>query len=519
MQSQGSPLLSISFVYVTSGRAPLLAFHHEPQRVLNEEYEYPMDSLLWTSSGISSPTTTSPRGSSGSQRYLSLYSDIIGHIDQFETRLNDPYGFQRRGRSHRSHARGGFNEYLDDLESKIMVHGISEEYFARLHYPKLRLCNVELDFSIDNTRFISLPTLLGSPESSVDDKVGWISFFNIIFTLDRFGTAMNPSSILMCSQMVKALSGALRHEQVRCNYISKQILPLDTPRSRTSPERSISEELSGILVSVFDAIQRKQMISIQVNGWLQLSTPPAIDQIPYRGLSSILPYDTFLPFEDTPYKLLASLPPGSAEAVQLFLKHANPFRSFQDLHMDLDIPLAALLRMAGRLVDWQLGCIVETVSKHSIYVVNSEADLDCESRRADEFKGFAAEVLTNNWRLLDLLQRFSMPRSLGYHLNEVERQGRSTAEFKACVLWLLRSRLLVQTKTFVMVSLPESQTVGEYLVARGVEEPEFSRIVHLAEFLDGEHHLEDVMWREGISRTQLEGILSRFSDMVTWAFL
>lgn len=180
--------------------------------------------------------------------------------------------------------------------------------------------------------------------------------------------------------------------------------------------------------------------------------------------------------------------------------------------MDLGIPLSSLLRLGAHLVDWGLGIIIEPLTKHSVYAINPDADVAVNSRQAREFRMFASEYLELEWSLPLLLERFTIPCELDAHM----RAQVDGPEFKACLLWLLRSNILIQLRTFIYLTLPEGESSSErYLRRRQLDHDEFERMLRIFGYFDGEHHIEDIMWREGISRSELETILANYADVLT----
>mmetsp|Transcript_32026 Transcript_32026/g.124678 ORF Transcript_32026/g.124678 Transcript_32026/m.124678 type:complete len:175 (+) Transcript_32026:1796-2320(+) len=100
------------------------------------------------------------------------------------------------------------------------------------------------------------------------------------------------------------------------------------------------------------------------------------------------------------------------------------FISFQDLEVEIDIPLETLLMAAGTLVEWHLGIISETISKHNVYVVSPTADIAVGSPLYFEFEKFSGNVRDRRWSLPGLLLQFSAPQTLEKHRTALGVRGR-----------------------------------------------------------------------------------------------
>lgn len=93
-------------------------------------------------------------------------------------------------------------------------------------------------------------------------------------------------------------------------------------------------------------------------------------------------------------------------------------------------------------------------------------------------------------------------------------------EFIACVVWLLRSELLIQLKTFVFLNLFDLDDDDEEKREKALRERlkgrrELPLFFKLLPYFNGEHHLEDIMWRKNIQRSRLLSLIEAFADVLT----
>ncbi len=168
----------------------------------------------------------------------------------------------------------------------------------------------------------------------------------------------------------------------------------------------------------------------------------------------IKPHQTLLLLEP-PERLLAQLPGDSttSPALRQLITEANPQRSFEQIARALDVPWSHLSRLAAHLRYWRKAAVVDTVSKHNVYVIHPHATLDLGSPVVREFElEFGAQRISSSssstsggsalsagagssgsagaagQSLAELLSRFTVPRSLGDQVASAGSEARGSDE-------------------------------------------------------------------------------------------
>lgn len=104
--------------------------------------------------------------------------------------------------------------------------GFQDEVLSTLFAVKPELCERKFELKVNDVRFVGHPTLLQSSKNSVRTGVGCnnkanpsIILINIVFALQ----ATASHSIVKCYyDLSKRLGVALRHEENRCEFVSRE---------------------------------------------------------------------------------------------------------------------------------------------------------------------------------------------------------------------------------------------------------------------------------------------------------
>lgn len=160
---------------------------------------------------------------------------------------------------------------------------------------------------------------------------------------------------------------------------------------------------------------------------------------------------------EPPERLLAQLPGDSttSPALRQLIAEANPQRSFEQIARALDVPWSHLSRLAAHLRYWRKAAVVDTVSKHNVYVIHPHATLDLGSPVVREFElEFGAQQRLSSsssanggtalsaggggssstsaaaagLSLPELLSRFTVPRALADQVASAGSEARGSDE-------------------------------------------------------------------------------------------
>jgi hypothetical protein len=158
--------------------------------------------------------------------------------------------------------------------------------------------------------------------------------------------------------------------------------------------------------------------------------------------------------------------------------------------------------------------------------------------------------LFTNFRLDEILERFSSPKSLGTNFKptfsnfqgeHVETLlGSLQRDFVEVVVWLLQRDMLVQLHTYIYLIIPSlsGTTVYDdwpsmsngypsapiplrpyergYLEEFGLKDrgPTYLLFCKLAPYFRGQHHIEEIIWRENIRREDLMLVLEKYQSLL-----
>jgi len=393
--------------------------------------------------------------------------------------------------------------------------GLNPHTIARVACPRPSLCNRLLEFSVDSTKFISWPVTLDAAHNA------HLTQFSVLaaLPLDAF------ERHAMARAVLPPLCAALLHEQRHRRFMSDQVAVLLRARDQHDPKQLKSSSLSRTLTEICQALATNTLRNVRVNDWIQVGVSDGVVPAP----DTLRPYRTVLLLEDAD-NLLAQLPDDASSSLRRLIRLANPMKSFRDLSVDLGMPLAHIFRLCAHLVHWRKARIMSTLTKHSILTINSEAVLDraiCDA--------FEAAFPTHG--LPDQLSRFAVPKRLDEHLR-VLGQG-AQHQLINLVIFLLRHSLLVLLHTFVSLipdhgALPALPFVSSSSYPSSVESAGSYRLLssspqvgvefagkisktkklynRLLQYFNGEHHIEEIMWAENVSRQEIAAVLGDFHD-------
>ncbi|KAJ7340234.1 Nitrogen permease regulator-like 3 [Desmophyllum pertusum] len=287
----------------------------------------------------------------------------------------------------------------------------------------------------------------------------------------------------------------------------------------------------------------------------------------HKSLAAIRPYHTLLFLVDKEY-LVPSLPGDCSPAVTRLVKMASPLKSFQTLSQDTDIPLSQVFAIAAHLVYWGMATIVFPLCESNVYVVAPNSSTSISSPLVEEFTSRFLRMSLHN-----VLSKFSLPAPLSGHKDPLGLPQQQ-AEQVQMVVWMLQRRLLIQLHTYVFLvptvqsdQWPNSQTGGLGLEERKVRwifgdsfpdgrssfaadeqeaaeneahpeleeelksltyaerksvllvpaalDPEDLKLfTRLTPYFRGNHHLEEVMYYENLTRSQLLTLIEKFRDVL-----
>ncbi|KAI9492884.1 nitrogen permease regulator of amino acid transport activity 3-domain-containing protein [Zychaea mexicana] len=272
----------------------------------------------------------------------------------------------------------------------------------------------------------------------------------------------------------------------------------------------------------------------------------------YDNYPIICPYHTLLLLED-PEEVLKNMPLDASPTLVQLVQILTPTQSLQELHLLLDCSLAQIYRLAAHLIYWRKAKLIHTIHARNIYVISPQAKLeDLESLNTD----FKMHIAIPNLDLPRLLSQLSIAKPLHMIAPKEFRN-----QYLEAITYLVRKDLVIQLHMFLVLmelstaidddqddnSLSRrSSNSNTNMPPTNASPPtdavissspgqtsmldsrnRFKRLIHdkvpkevaelferLTPFMDGKHHIEEIMYREGVSRRQLSLVLKYYRDSI-----
>jgi hypothetical protein len=414
--------------------------------------------------------------------------------------------------------------------------------------PVNELRDQPMQITVNETTFLGHPTTLVSGgiapgavrESDLDEDLAplVLGSFNVVFAVKHCG----EGEMEMLRRCVHQICTVCKREEARVGYLTEQCRNMFRVReawlrAQQDPDvtaRPSHAALAGNLLSCSSLARELEQIHlglskdgiahVKIGGWttLSLSTHSISDYPSYP----IRPYQTLLITN-------ASLVPTDASSELLrFVSVCKPSKSFQDLQMELNVPLSQIFRMAAHLLYWRIGKIVSTMATTNVYCIHPALTVSHEL-----VKQFEADFPAMP-SLLRQLERFSVPKPLKDHLAEISV---SQKQFSDILVWMLRRDVVLQLCTYLLLVVPESfsgdaaameaaalaaasSSDGRLLPADKVklsplelayvqsvtaEKTQLDLLfLRLCAYARGGHHLEEILWRENIAHSDVQAVLT-----------
>lgn len=351
--------------------------------------------------------------------------------------------------------------------------GFSDSTLANILSPKSDACGTKFELKVDEVLFVGHPTLAherhdhefkrNDSSSRKDDVI--MKLFNVVFVLQA---SVEPSVVHCYHDLSKRIAIALKHEEIRCRYLSSEretmlsvhdemsSMPEDcaeSPFQHILPKSKLARDLQ----DVFKSLCATGSVRLKINGWVNVSfcLPHKVHNLNqgsihikpetiHKSLAAIRPYHTLLFLVNEGY-LVDSLPGDCSPAVTRLVRMASPLKSFQTLSQDTDIPLSQVFAIAAHLVYWGMATIIYPLCESNVYVVAPDSSTSILSPLVKEFTSRFPGM-----SLFNVLSEFSLPTPLSEHNNPLGLPQQQ-AEQVQMVVWMLQRRLLIQLHTYVFL--------------------------------------------------------------------
>jgi hypothetical protein len=334
-----------------------------------------------------------------------------------------------------------------------------------------------------------------------------------------FGVPITESQEDEYHRMAAQFGMALRHEEMRCCYLSRELHTLLSIRERwladvasAKPgeqppthselyQRIVTEsQLASELRHMYHSIRDYGIASLRFNNWINVFVSLRQVNVDFSVQRPLRPYQTLLLLDsriadvsDSGGKQRASLPlpPDVSPRLAALLEACRPTKSFRALQLETQIPLSQLFRLASHLVYWRKARVVHMLTKNNVYILKpdvarwkeqhrflyrvagEQVKLQADSasvRKRDSIAVLCVKFARQfpSFRLAELLERFSTPKPLVEHMSQFAPTLQR--DFINVVVWLLKHNLLEQmfVYVFLMVPPPPSGTDATALAATEV---------------------------------------------------
>eukprot|EP00644_Phytophthora_capsici_P001515 jgi/Phyca11/562970/estExt2_Genewise1.C_PHYCAscaffold_100594 len=367
--------------------------------------------------------------------------------------------------------------------------------------------------------------------------------FNIIFALEdrppQELLARRRTSAQAFHTVAAQLSNGLLHEELRVGFVSKEVRELlqkdgenGSSTVDVDPQTLIDVSLGKSVLAndlkrVFHGLEESGAAHVVLNGWVKLSLT-LTDAVTVR-MASLRPYHTLLLLADKDH-IFNKLPADHARQLRDLVEAVNPLKSFQDIALEAGVPIHQVFRLAAHLVYWGFGRIVDAITLYNIYQVNAKADLHINSPLGQEFRRKFAP-----YELGEVLSTFSGSRRIGEYMKTLSTSKKT--EYIHMLIWLLQQRFIVQLHRYIYFMLPSDGDYAAelvpmaqvmsvasqllftdqeraYLAKIAKPNPVFTLFKRLCVYFHGEHHIEEIMWRENLSRGELRTVMSTYQDII-----
>ncbi|XP_065900099.1 GATOR1 complex protein NPRL3-like [Dysidea avara] len=394
------------------------------------------------------------------------------------------------------------SEAGDISDSKSLLKELSPKILAELLIPNPKATNRNFDLTVDQWRFLG--------HSKTCNKSQLI--FNVVFVLKGSGNGG------CCQSVADQLAAGIAHEEKRVGYLTIQTTAMiqileeqgegeEAVHGSMSPYKVMVERqchLACLLQRVLQSIVEKRLsVAERINDWSLVS----VLQRPQKLVDGLVrPYHAVLLLEDV-QKISSEVPSYCSPTFLRLLKVVSPpTRSLEQISVDADLPLGLVVQLVGHLIEWNKAIAISPLSENNVYSTSQHAD----EIITDQLKAqFEAEY--NGCNLIEFLSYFSQPLPLRDHqLYHQSDDDHIEGQFVHMVSWLLQRHLIVQLHIYIFII---SQSCEDDNPSHTSDEDSqlFSK---LKKYFNGSHHLEEIMYLEDMTRSELLTLLDKYSSFL-----
>ncbi|KAL8720578.1 MAG: hypothetical protein Q9181_007889 [Wetmoreana brouardii] len=305
-----------------------------------------------------------------------------------------------------------------------------------------------------------------------------LNMFHIVFVLNPPPLEYHFRVKEIYDHVVKKLSQALRWEQVRSNYVMREVSTLSVASQQMkkthalinlTPSSSLSFQTPvPTSISILPGPLSPQMPGL----WLTTATSlPADDDVNMTS-SQLASHFTLLLLSDLPTILsdINNTASPLSEPLTHYLRASKPTKSFLQISQSSGIPLPDIQFLASHLIYWRKARAIPPLHQRDTYIVSPNADMSKLVSATSKF----AKMFPALPSLPNILNLLSTPRAYSTLIPSKDHKE----AFMEILAWLLRGGWVTQLRTFAWVRVPshikvivESQGDPERSLESSIELP------------------------------------------------
>ncbi|KAI8089142.1 nitrogen permease regulator of amino acid transport activity 3-domain-containing protein [Halteromyces radiatus] len=225
----------------------------------------------------------------------------------------------------------------------------------------------------------------------------------------------------------------------------------------------------------------------------------------YDHYPVLCPYHTLLLLED-PEEVLKNMPLDASPTLVQLIQILTPTQTLQELHLILDCSLAQIYRLAAHLIYWRKAKLIHPIHARNNYVLSPKAKFEDLALIEQDFK---LHIPSLN------LPTFLSQLSYGKPLYRITPSKEYRNQYLEAITYLVRKDWVIQLHMFLvlMQPWPNDEEGGKWAHEKAPKEVA-DLLVRLVPYMDGKHPIEEIMYREAVSRKQLGLVLKYYRQYI-----
>ncbi|ORX55436.1 UPF0171-domain-containing protein [Piromyces finnis] len=393
-----------------------------------------------------------------------------------------------------------------------------------------------------------------------------LTMFHVVFIIKPSDEKSFDNEIeKLYKNVILKLSHGLQHEQRYRSYVMQQIDLILSLKDESYEDSSQlmdcilhQSSLAHDLATVYDALISNKIAHIVINNSVDLSLqiPPSLpsfedndeiilseEQILNNDASfpTLRPYHALLLLED-PEEIFKSFPKDPSPTLVELIQVVTPMQCFEELQSILDCSLSHIYKLAAHLVYWRKARIIDVISIRNVYVISPNANLDILPELCKDFENHFPGT-----DLLSIFSELSIPRPFSSVIPSKDQR----TLYLEIITYFLRHNLVTQLHMYIYLSISQEIKKRTIYSQSSTENEEFSSsdnssiilnpsetsdienewikmlastqspaesalFLRLLPYFTGKYHVEEIIFRENLTRKDLKIILSKFrNELIT----